>query len=67
MCDGEIATQQLPCDLWNNSKTRSWLNTERPSPSLFITVGYIRSTLTRNLKISINLNRVFRIYLVSCG
>jgi hypothetical protein len=29
-----------------------------------ITDGYIRSTLTRNLKISTNLNRVLRIYLV---
>ena len=30
-----------------------------------LTVGYIRSTLTRNFKFSTNLNRVFRIYLVS--
>jgi hypothetical protein len=30
-----------------------------------ITVGYIRSTLTTNLKISTNLNRVLRIYLFS--
>lgn len=42
----EIATQKLPRDLWNDSKTRSWFYTERPSHKDTVSNGRCVATVT---------------------